>query len=183
MGQGVAVSPLQLAAAYAAIANDGVLMQPHLVRDAVDPWSRRVVSPAVAAQLRGMLTVTVEQGTGKRAQLEGYKVAGKTGTAQKPNEKKSGYSDQVIASFVGMVPADAPRLVILVMVDEPQTQRFGAKVAAPVFARIADFALKRLGIAPTGVTASTTADQGSPLPETVDTDTTETDTANHAGSE
>jgi cell division protein FtsI (penicillin-binding protein 3) len=200
MGQGVAVSPLQLAAAYAAIANDGVLVQPHLVRG-VAPWSRRVVRPEVAAQLRGMLTVTVEQGTGKRAQLQGYQVAGKTGTAQKPNEKKSGYSNQVIASFVGMVPADAPRLVILVMVDEPKTQRSGAKVAAPVFAAIADFALKRLGIAPAGSTtparltettdseasagpsAPTTADEQSTGPVTADTGTTETDTAIRAGSE
>ncbi len=148
MGQGVAVSPLQLAAAYAAIANDGVLLQPHLVRDTVGPWSRRVVSSAVATQLRGMLTVTVEQGTGKNARLQGYNVAGKTGTAQKPNQKSSGYSEEVIASFVGMVPADAPRLVVLVMIDEPKSQHSGAKVAAPVFARIADFALKRLGIAP-----------------------------------
>jgi cell division protein FtsI (penicillin-binding protein 3) len=149
MGQGVAVSPLQLATAYSAIANNGVLVQPHLVKDAVKPWSRQVVSPAVAAQLRAMLLVTVEQGTGKKAGLEGYQVAGKTGTAQKPNEKSKGYSNEVIASFVGMVPADSPRLVILVMIDEPQTERLGAKVAAPVFARIADFAVKRLGIPPT----------------------------------
>ena len=156
MGQGVAVSPLQLASAYAAIANNGVLVQPHLVRDALQPWSREVVSPAIAAQLRAMLQVTVEQGTGKRAALSGYLVAGKTGTAQKPNEKSKGYSSEVIASFVGMVPADAPRLVILVMIDEPQTERLGAKVAAPVFARIADFSVKRLGIAPSAGTESTT---------------------------
>jgi cell division protein FtsI (penicillin-binding protein 3) len=149
MGQGVAVSPLQLAAAYAAIANDGILVQPHLVKNGVQAWSRRVVSPAVAASLRDMLLVTVEEGTGKNARLTGYEVAGKTGTAQKPNEKKAGYSDQVIASFVGMVPADAPRLVVLVMIDEPQTLHKGAQVAAPVFATITDFALKRLGIAPT----------------------------------
>jgi cell division protein FtsI/penicillin-binding protein 2 len=149
MGQGVAVSPLQLATAYSAIANDGVLVQPHLVKDAVKPWTRQVVSSTVAAQLRAMLQVTVEQGTGKKAALAGYQVAGKTGTAQKPNEKSKGYSDEVIASFVGMVPADSPRLVILVMIDEPQTERLGAKVAAPVFARIADFAVKRLGIPPT----------------------------------
>jgi cell division protein FtsI (penicillin-binding protein 3) len=177
MGQGVAVSPLQLATAYAAIANDGVLMQPHLVREAANLWSRRVVSPAVASQLRGMLTVTVEQGTGKKARLQGYKVAGKTGTAQKPNEKTSGYSDQVIASFVGMVPADAPRLLILVMIDEPKTERSGAKVAAPVFATIADFALKRLGIAPAAV------DEGSAEAKAADTSTAEEGTADLAGSE
>jgi cell division protein FtsI/penicillin-binding protein 2 len=148
MGQGVAVSPLQLATAYSAIANNGMLVQPHLVKDALQPWSRRVVSYTVASQLRAMLQVTVEEGTGKKAALEGYTVAGKTGTAQKPNEKTAGYSDEVISSFIGMVPADQPRLVILVMIDEPQTERLGAKVAAPVFARIADFALKRLGIPP-----------------------------------
>jgi cell division protein FtsI (penicillin-binding protein 3) len=155
MGQGVAVSPLQLASAYAAIANNGVLVQPHLVKDAIQPWSREVVSSTIAAQLRAMLQVTVEQGTGKKAALAGYQVAGKTGTAQKPNEKSKGYSNEVIASFVGMVPADAPRLVILVMIDEPQTERLGAKVAAPVFARIADFAVKRLGIPPTAGTEPT----------------------------
>jgi cell division protein FtsI (penicillin-binding protein 3) len=156
MGQGIAVSPLQLATAYSAIANNGVLVEPHLVEGALKPWIRQVVSPPVAAQLRAMLQVTVEKGTGKKAQLEGYTVAGKTGTAQKPNEKSKGYSDEVIASFVGMVPADSPRLVILVMIDEPQTERLGAKVAAPVFARIADFALKRLGIPPGAVDSSTT---------------------------
>jgi cell division protein FtsI (penicillin-binding protein 3) len=150
MGQGVAVSPLQLASAYAAIANDGVLVQPHLVKDGLTPWTRQVVDPSVASQLREMLTVTVEEGTGKKARLEGYRVAGKTGTAQKPNEKSKGYSNEVIASFVGMVPADSPRLLVLVMIDEPQTERLGAKVAAPVFARITDFALKRLGIPPSG---------------------------------
>ena len=177
MGQGVAVSPLQLAAAYAAIANDGVLVQPHLVRETVDPWSRRVVSPAVAAQLRRMLTVTVEEGTGKKARLQGYQVAGKTGTAQKPNEKSSGYSDQVIASFVGMVPADAPRLVVLVMIDEPKSQHSGAQVAAPVFATITDFALRRLGIAPASV------EERSLGAKAADTRTAEEDTADLSGSE
>jgi cell division protein FtsI/penicillin-binding protein 2 len=177
MGQGVAVSPLQLAAAYAAIANDGVLVQPHLVRETADPWSRRVVSPAVAAQLRRMLTETVEEGTGKKARLQGYQVAGKTGTAQKPNEKSSGYSDQVIASFVGMVPADAPRLLILVMIDEPKTEHTGAKVAAPVFATIADFALKRLGIAPG------TLDEGSAEAKAAGTSTAPEGAVDPAGSE
>jgi cell division protein FtsI (penicillin-binding protein 3) len=164
MGQGVAVSPLQLATAYSAIANDGLLVQPHLLRDSPRPWTRQVVDPAVAAQLRAMLQVTVEEGTGKQAKLKGYLVAGKTGTAQKPNEKRKGYSNEVIASFIGMVPADSPQLVILVMIDEPQTERLGAKVAAPVFARIADFAVKRLGIPPTAGadTATTTGASAEP---------------------
>jgi cell division protein FtsI (penicillin-binding protein 3) len=150
IGQGVAVSPLQLAAAYAAVANDGQLVQPHLVRNGKEPWTRRVVSDTVAAQLRSMLTDTVSDGTGKLAQVKGYQVAGKTGTAQKVKADGSGYSeDRYIASFVGMVPAEDPRLVILVMVDEPANSHLGAYVAAPGFARIADFSLKHLGIAPT----------------------------------
>jgi len=149
IGQGVAVTPLQLATAYAAIANDGLMVQPHLVKGRSDLWSRRVVSETVAAELREMLTVTVADGTGKLAQVEGYKVAGKTGTAQKVKDGGGYYDDRYVASFVGMVPADDPRLVILVTVDDPATQHLGSYVAAPAFARIADFALKRLGIAPT----------------------------------
>ncbi|OFW61040.1 MAG: hypothetical protein A2133_04560 [Actinobacteria bacterium RBG_16_64_13] len=148
IGQGVAVTPLQLATAYAAIANGGVMVQPHLVQGQGAPWSSRVISEKVAAQLRQMLTVTVEDGTGKLAQVKGYKVAGKTGTAQKVKEGGGYYEDRVVASFVGMVPADDPRLVILITVDDPATQHLGAYVAAPAFARIADFSLKRLGIAP-----------------------------------
>jgi cell division protein FtsI (penicillin-binding protein 3) len=131
MGQGIAVSPLQLAAAYAAIANDGLMVQPHLVQDQGEQWSRQVVSERVAAQLREMLTVTVEDGTGKLAQVEGYEVAGKTGTAQKVKEGGGYYTDHVVASFVGMVPANDPHLVILVTVDDPATQHFGSSVAAP----------------------------------------------------
>lgn len=149
LGQGIAVSPLQLASAYAAIANDGVMVQPHLVRDQNEPWTRRVVSEKVAAELRAMLTVTVEDGTGKLAAVEGFAVAGKTGTAQKVNDAGGYYDDRVVASFVGMVPADDPRLVILVTVDDPSTAHYGSSVAAPAFAEIADFALKRMGVAPT----------------------------------
>jgi cell division protein FtsI/penicillin-binding protein 2 len=153
IGQGISVTPLQLAAAYSAIANDGVLVQPHLRLDGKSPWSRRVVSETVAAQLRTMLlAVTAEDGTGTNAQVAGYEVAGKTGTAQKVKENGVGYDqNRFIASFVGMVPASAPRLVILVMVDEPTTEHLGARVAAPAFAKIADFALKSLGIPPTSL--------------------------------
>jgi cell division protein FtsI (penicillin-binding protein 3) len=149
IGQGIAVTPLQLAAAYAAVANDGLMVQPHLVQEVVHPWSRRVVGEKVAAQLREMLTVTVADGTGQLAKVEGYEVAGKTGTAQKVKEGGGYYDDRYVASFVGMVPAAHPQLVILVTVDDPATQHLGAYVAAPVFSKIADFALKRLGIAPT----------------------------------
>jgi cell division protein FtsI (penicillin-binding protein 3) len=161
IGQGIAASPLQLAAAYAAIANDGVLVQPHLARDLVQPWSRNVVSPVVAAQLRGMLKVTVSDGTGSRAAVEGYEVAGKTGTAQKVNDEGGYAEDRFVASFVGMVPAEDPQLVIMVMVDEPSTEHLGAYVAAPAFAKIAKFALQRLGIPPTSAGAGATASEGS----------------------
>lgn len=149
IGHGVAVSPLQLAAAYAAIANDGVLIQPHLGKEHAEPWSRRVVREDVAAQLRQMLTDTVADGTGKLARVAGYEVAGKTGTAQKVKEGGGYYQDHVVASFVGMVPADDPQLVILVTVDDPATQHLGAYVAAPAFAKIAAFCLRALGIPPT----------------------------------
>lgn len=152
IGQGISASSLQMAAAYAAIANDGVYVQPYLVQNEhVKTPSHRVISSVVAAQLREMLKVTVSDGTGGAARVQGYVVAGKTGTAEKPKEKGRGYdTDRIVASFVGMVPADSPRLVILVSVDEPATQHFGAVVAAPAFARIADFALKHLEIAPGG---------------------------------
>ncbi len=150
IGQGVAVTPLQLAVAYAAIANDGVLMQPYLVENKhVKTPSHRVVSSEVAAQLRQMLTDTVSDGTGHAAKVPGYVVAGKTGTAEKPKEHGRGYdTDRVVASFVGMVPASDPRLVILVCIDEPTLQHLGGAVAAPAFAKIADFALKHLEIPP-----------------------------------
>ncbi|MCL5734141.1 MAG: penicillin-binding protein 2 [Actinobacteria bacterium] len=151
IGQGISVTPLQMAAAYGAIANNGVLIQPHLAKDINTPWSRRVVSDTVAAQLRSMLMVTVEDGTGTAAQVPGYTVAGKTGTAQKVNETGGYAEDRFVASFVGMVPASSPRLVILVMVDEPTTEHLGAKVAAPAFACIADYALKTLGIPPESI--------------------------------
>lgn len=151
MGQGISVTGLQLAAAYCAIANNGVMVQPHLAKDAFKPWSRQVVSSDVAAQLRSMLEVTVDDGTGRRAQVAGYKVAGKTGTAQKIDTTTGKYdNNRYVASFVGMVPADNPSLVILVTVDEPTATHLGAYVAAPAFSKIADFCLKALGIPPTG---------------------------------
>jgi cell division protein FtsI/penicillin-binding protein 2 len=148
IGQGISVTSLQIAAAYAAIANDGVMVQPHLVLDGKEHDTRRVISTEVAAQLREMLTQTVEVGTGTAAQVKGYSVAGKTGTAQKVKPGGGYYTDKFVSSFVGMVPADAPRLVVLVVIDEPSTQHLAGQVAAPAFAKIADFSLKRLGIAP-----------------------------------
>jgi len=150
MGQGISITPIQLAAAYGAIANEGIYVQPHLSNESATKPPHRVVSEDVARQLKDMLQVSVAIGTGQEAQVKGYTVAGKTGTAQKvlPN---GGYSnDTFIASFIGMVPAEDPALVILVSIDEPTVEYYGSVVAAPAFAQIADFALRRLGIPPTG---------------------------------
>jgi cell division protein FtsI/penicillin-binding protein 2 len=154
IGQGIAVTPIQLASAYAAIANGGVWVQPHLVeriggRQVDNLKRRRVVSPAVDAVLKAMLTGVVDEhgGTGNAAAIPGYTVAGKTGTAQKPGP--GGYTTgKYVASFVGMVPVKHPRLVVLVVVDEPSSAIFGGVVAAPAFAQIAKFDLQYLEVPP-----------------------------------
>jgi cell division protein FtsI/penicillin-binding protein 2 len=153
IGQGIAVTPVQMAAAYGAIANDGVWLQPHLVErleksDRVEPESRRVLSEATSHELTKMLRGVVQDGSGTTAQIPGYRVAGKTGTAAKP-EPTGGYSDsRYVASFVGFAPASRPRLVVLVAVDEPRGAIWGGVVAGPAFAEIAQFALQYLEVPP-----------------------------------
>jgi cell division protein FtsI (penicillin-binding protein 3) len=155
IGQGLAVTPLQMAAAYSAIANGGILRPPHIIERQGDrtvpiPRGRRIIKPAVAAQLRSMLVgVLGPGGTASEASIPGYKLAGKTGTAQKPDPVHGGYSDtKFVASFVGFAPADDPRLLVAVMVDEPQGEIYGGLVAAPAFQAITSFALPYLGIPP-----------------------------------
>ena len=154
IGQGIAVTPLQMAAAYGAIANGGTLHKPYLI-DRVGgerrrrPAGRQVVSDTVSAQVMTMLrdVVSAEGGTGAAAAVPGYTVAGKTGTAAKP--EPGGYSTtRYVASFVGVVPAKDPRLVILVSVDEPRLAIWGGVVAAPAFSKIAQFGLQYLEVAP-----------------------------------
>jgi cell division protein FtsI/penicillin-binding protein 2 len=155
IGQGVAVTPMQLAAAYAAIANGGVLRAPHVVA-AVDgeqvpaPRGERVISPQTAAQVRTMLKgVLAPGGTAPEAAIPGYPLAGKTGTANKIDEETGEYSQsRYIASFAGFAPAEEPELLITVMVDEPNGAIYGAEVAAPAFQEIAAFALPYLKIPP-----------------------------------
>ena len=150
IGHGIAVTPVQMAAAYAAVANGGVWLQPSLVADR-PPERRRVISRRVADQLMSMLRDVVIEGTGTEAEVEGYQVAGKTGTAAKP-DPGGGYShSRYVASFVGVVPASAPKLVVLVTVDEPRGAIWGGVVAAPAFQEIARFALQYLEIAPDGL--------------------------------
>jgi cell division protein FtsI/penicillin-binding protein 2 len=153
IGQGVSVTAIQLASVYAAIANGGEWVQPHLVNH-VDglptpqPKRRRILEPGVDAQLRTMLRgVVSDQGTAELAAIPGYAVAGKTGTAQKPGPH--GYiPGAYVATFVGMVPASRPRLLVLVTIDEPHGQIYGGLVAAPAFESIAAFDLQYLEVPP-----------------------------------
>lgn len=160
-GQGIAVTPIQLVMAYGAIANGGFLMRPFVVRRVVAPDGevlvanqphvlRRVVSEKSARLLTSILKgVVSDGGTGLMAGVEGFEVAGKTGTAQKADLAHGGYSSRKrVASFIGFVPADDPRLVMLVIVDEPEGSVYGGVVAAPAFRNIARGALRRLAIVP-----------------------------------
>jgi cell division protein FtsI (penicillin-binding protein 3) len=157
IGQGIAVTPLQVAQVYATIANDGVAVHPRLVRAVIDrnghrvdepaPERHRVISVYTAAQLRAMLIGVVEEGTGRPAGIPGYLVAGKTGTARKPLANARGYSNDVETTFVGMVPADSPRFVLVVQLDAPFTHT-SAATAAPVFKELAGFVISRMRIPP-----------------------------------
>jgi cell division protein FtsI/penicillin-binding protein 2 len=153
IGHGIAVTPIQMARAYAAIANGGVLVQPHLV-DRVDgklverKGGKRVVSRKVSTQMLAMLRGVVLEGTGTQAAIPGYTVAGKTGTAAKIDATGRYSHTDYVASFVGLVPATKPRLVIMVMVDEPSGSIYGGDVAAPVFRQIARFNLQHLEVPP-----------------------------------
>ena len=169
IGQGIAVTPLQMATAYATIANGGMRITPRLVQSiggtATKVEKTRVVSAPLAHEVVGMLTNVVNEGTGKAAAIAGYLVAGKTGTAEKP-DPRGGYAEgKYVASFVGFVPATKPRFVVLVMVDEPQGAIFGAVVAAPAFQQIARFALQYYEVqpdAPIAAPASETAPAAAP---------------------
>jgi cell division protein FtsI (penicillin-binding protein 3) len=151
IGHGIAVTPIQMARAYSAIANGGILVRPHLI-DRVDGKTvgtghgRRVVSRRVSEQMMSMLRGVVLEGTGTEAAIPGYTVAGKTGTAAKIDPDGTYSTSRYIASFVGMVPATQPKLVIMVMVDEPHGDIYGGLVAAPAFREIARFNLQHLEI-------------------------------------
>ena len=151
IGHGIAVTPVQMARAYSAIANGGLLVQPHLI-DRIDGHSvaskkaRRVISRDVAAQMMSMLRGVVVEGTGTEAAIPGYTVAGKTGTAAKIDPDGTYSTSRYVASFVGLVPASKPELVVMVMVDEPRGGYYGGTVAAPAFREIARFNLQYLEI-------------------------------------
>lgn len=168
-GQGIAVTPLQLTRAFAAIANGGLLLRPRLIRRISDEngepqfvsephVEQRVMAEATARTLTDILVGTVETGTGKAARMPGFAVAGKTGTAQKV-EAGGRYSKRGrMSSFIGYVPAERPRLVILVTLDTPRKATYGGVVAAPTFRRIAEYALDRMGVRGAPLPADESAD-------------------------
>jgi cell division protein FtsI (penicillin-binding protein 3) len=157
-GQGLAATPLQMASVYATVANDGRWVRPRFVRATVDPDgvrheaprspSRRVISSESASMVTRMLASAVEHGTGANARIEGYQVAGKTGTARIPLPDRPGYyKGQYVASFIGYLPAGDPQVVVAAILDRP-AQGYGSLAAAPLFQRVARAAITRLGIEP-----------------------------------
>jgi cell division protein FtsI (penicillin-binding protein 3) len=159
MGQEVGVTPLQMAAAYSALANGGMWIKPHVVRELrlpdgtvvyqAKPEMHRALNPETTAAMRGMFEGVTLHGTARKAQLDGYTAAGKTGTAQKVDPKTHAYSaTKFIGSFVGFAPVNNPAVVIIVVIDEPQGSYHGGDIAAPVFREIAEQVLPELNITP-----------------------------------
>ena len=159
IGQEIGVTPVQMVSAFGALANNGVRIAPHIIREVRNesgavvyqpqPEQRRVISSEVAIALRGMLESVTLRGTAKAAQLDGYSAAGKTGTAQKIDPKTKAYSaTKFVASFVGFAPVSNPQVVIIVVIDEPAGAYHGGDVAAPIFREVAEQILPILGVMP-----------------------------------
>lgn len=156
IGQGIAVTSIQMAASYATIANGGLWTEPKLLLGTMDPDGEvvpspdpatdRIVSTKTAREVTKMLVRVVKEGTGIEAEVPGYTVAGKTGTAQKVDETGT-YGDEYVGSFAGFAPAEDPEIVIVVALDEPDA-KYGGATAAPTFSILAEFALRRLGVPP-----------------------------------
>lgn len=175
-GQGVSVTPLQLARSIGAIANDGELTTPHFLLDVPQSsgakltWpKRRALTPKTADTVSGMLQAVVTEGTGKAASVAGYTVAGKTGTAQKALSGGRGYAGgKYVGSFIGYLPAEDPQVLVCVTIDEPSNAIYGGTVAAPAFSAVGGFAVSHLKVPPSsalkkpkgGVPASNTAGVG-----------------------
>jgi cell division protein FtsI (penicillin-binding protein 3) len=159
-GQGVSVTSLQLVTALSAIANGGYLMKPYIIEKIVDPEGHvlienkpevvtRVISYDTSDQMKRIMQSVVEDGTGKKAQIPGFSVAGKTGTAQIPNPQSGGYySDRYIASFIGFTPVEDPEIVMAVIVEAPRKKTHGGSVAGPVFKQIAEKVLFHMQVSP-----------------------------------
>jgi cell division protein FtsI (penicillin-binding protein 3) len=159
-GQGISVTAIQLASALSVMANGGYLMKPYAVREIISPDGKvirkrepeimsRVVSYDTAEEIKKILEGAVENGTGKQASIAGYRVAGKTGTAQVPNPETGGYySNRHIASFIGFAPADDPKIALVVVIENPRKAFYGGVVTAPVFKEITEKVLFYLGVSP-----------------------------------
>ncbi len=159
-GQGVSVTPLQIVSAFATMANGGTLMQPHIAKGLVLPdgavtefapkvLREQVIRAETATKITAMMESVVVRGHGKRAGVKGYRVAGKTGTAQVPDPVGGYYTDRHIGGFAGFFPADQPRFAMVVKLDEPKTVKFAESSAAPTFGEIAQFILTYYRIPPT----------------------------------
>lgn len=173
-GHGMSCTPLQLAMAYASIANGGLLLKPRLIKSVNFPVGspadypvevvRRVMPASIAAELTDMLVRAVESGTGKQAGAEGIRIAGKTGTAEKvDHERRTYFTDRYVSSFAGFFPAENPRYVVLIIIDDPKGEYYGGVVAAPIFRGIAEEirALRPGEIAPsTGRSSPVLVDRG-----------------------
>ena len=147
-GQGIMVTPLQMVSALNVLANDGKLLRPYITREIRDNSGkvikkmypievRKVLNPAVARRMSDILVGVVEDGSGRRARIEGYRVAGKTGTAQKAEPNGKGYAGKEIMSFMGFLPAENPVISMIVMLDEPKGARFSGQIAGPLFQKVA----------------------------------------------
>jgi cell division protein FtsI (penicillin-binding protein 3) len=158
-GQEISVTPLQLATAFSAVANGGILYRPRVVRAVLDSEGqvrqaypprrvRRVISKETAQTLREIMRQVVERGTGRQARLDGYTAAGKTGTAQQIGPSGTYEEGRVVASFAGFAPAENPRIVVVVTLEEPRTVPWGGVVAAPVFKAMAEDVLRYLRVPP-----------------------------------
>ena len=149
IGQGLTVTPLQLAAAYSALANGGLQVTPYVTQSAAPGGpGRRVISEGTSTIVRGMLQSVVDEGTGHLASIPGYTVAGKTGTAQKVDPDTGLYGDEYLTSFIGFAPASNPEYLTLIAVDEPQKDLFGEVVAAPAFQDVMGFTLGYFNVRP-----------------------------------
>ena len=157
-GQGVAITPLELITALAAVANQGKVMRPFAVEKIIEPNGQEIITepqivkeviyPKTAVQLTRMLISTIENSYDRKAQVKGYDVAGKTGTAQVPNLESGGYSDKTIHTFVGFAPAFDPKFIVLIKIDNPKGIRFASDSITPVFRRLAEYMFNYFEIPP-----------------------------------